>query len=58
MISYKNNYYIPIDKDSNDFIIYKGTKVGVWVDIFTNNIRIFKNGILHNTRKMEGHMQD
>ena len=58
MISYKNNYYIPIDKDGNDFIFYKGTKVGVWIDIFTNEVRILKNGILYNTRKIEGHMQD
>ena len=58
MISYKNNYYIPIDKDGNVFVFYKGTKVGVWVDIFTNDIRIFKNGVLYNTKKMEGHMQD
>lgn len=58
MISYRNNFYIPINKDGNDFIFYKGTKVGIWVDIFTNNIRIFKNGILYDTRKIEGHIQD
>ena len=58
MISYKNNFYIPIDADGNDFVFYKGTKVGVWVDIFTNNVRIFKNGILYNTRKIEGHFQE
>lgn len=58
MISYKNNYYIPINKDGTDFVIYKGTKVEVWIDIFTNNVRIFKNNKLYSTRMIEGHMKD
>lgn len=33
MISYKTDYYIPIDKDGNDFIFYKGTKIEVWQNI-------------------------
>ena len=58
MISYNNNYYIPINEDSTDFIFYQGTKVEVWCDVFDNTIRISKNGKLYNTRKVEGHMQD
>ena len=59
MISYKNNYYIPITNDGNDFIFYKGTKVEVWQDIFnTTLIRICKDKKVYNTRKIEGHRQD
>ena len=57
MISYKNEYYVPINND-NDYIFYKGTKVEVWSDVFNNNIRIFKNDKLYNTRKVEGHRID
>lgn len=57
MISYKNEYYIPIN-DDNDFVFYKGTKVEVWCDIFDNTIRIFKNNKIYNTRKVEGHRID
>lgn len=59
MISYKNNYYIPITNDGNDFIFYKGTKVEVWHDVFnTTLIRICKNKKIYDTRKIEGHRQD
>jgi hypothetical protein len=58
MISYKNNYYIAIDKDGNDFIFYKGTKVEIWADVFNGNIRIFKNNQIYNTRQIEGHRVD
>lgn len=59
MISYKNNYYIPIDKDGNDFIFYKGTKVEVWQDIFNPSIiRICEDKVIYNTRHIEGHIQD
>ena len=58
MISYGNNYYIPVNVDDSDFIFYKGTKVEVWCDIFSNEIKIFKNGKLYNTRKVDGHLQD
>ena len=59
MISYKNHYYIPINKDGTDFIIYKGTKVEVWEDIFNNSIiRISKNKTIYNTRLVEGHRID
>ena len=58
MISYNNNYYIPINEDSTDFILYQGTKVDVWCDVFDNTIKIFKNNKLYNTRKVEGHLQD
>ena len=58
MISFKNNYYIPINSDGTDYVFYKGTKVEIWIDIFTKDVRIFKNGVLHNTRKIEGHYQD
>ena len=58
MISFKNNYYIPINSDGTDYVFYKGTKVEILIDIFTKDVRIFKNGVLHNTRKIEGHYQD
>lgn len=59
MISYKNSYYIPIDKNGNDFIFYKGTKVEIWQDVFNPSIiRICKNKIIYNTRHIEGHIQD
>ena len=59
MISYKNNYYISLTDDGNDFIFYKGTKVEVWQDVFdTGLIRIYKDKKVYNTRKVEGHRQD
>ena len=59
MISYKNHYYIPINKDGKDFIFYKRTKVEVWEDIFNNSIiRISKNKIVYNTRLVEEHRID
>ena len=39
MISYKNNYYISLTDDGNDFIFYKGTKVEVWQDVFDTGLR-------------------
>ncbi|MDO5850476.1 MAG: hypothetical protein Q4P14_04605, partial [Methanobacteriaceae archaeon] len=58
MISINNEYYIPIDKDGNDFIFYKGTTVEVWKDVFDDTVRIFKNNKLYNARKIEGHRID
>ena len=58
MISINNNYYIPINSDGSDFVFYKGTTVEVWQDVFTNDIRIFKNNKIYNTRKIEGHRVD
>ena len=59
MISYKNNYYIPITDEGCDYIFYKGTKVEVWQDVFnTELIRICKDKKVYNTRKIEGHRQD
>lgn len=58
MISVNNEYYIPIDKDGNDFIFYKGTIVEIWKDVFDNTVRIFKNNKIYNTRKIEGHRVD
>ena len=59
MISYKNNYYIPITNDGNDFIFYKSTKVEVCQDVFdTELIRICKDKKVYNTRKVEGHRID
>ena len=58
MISINNNYYIPINSDGSDFVFYKGTTIEVWQDVFTNDIRIFKNNKIYNTRKIEGHRVD
>lgn len=58
MISINNEYYIPIDNNGIDFIFYKGTTVEVWKDVFNNNVRIFKNNKIYNTRKIEGHRID
>ena len=58
MISINNNYYIPINSDGSDFVFYKGTTVEVWQDVFTNDIRIFKNNKIYKTRKIEGHRVD
>lgn len=58
MISYKNNYYIAINDDLTDYVFYKGTKVEIWIDIFNDNVRLFKNGKLYNTRIIEGHRKD
>ena len=59
MVSYKNNYYIPITDEGCDYIFYKGTKVEVWQDVFnTELIRICKDKKVYNTRKIEGHRQD
>lgn len=59
MVSYKNNYYIPINEDDSDYIFYKNTKVEVWEDVFDNkNIRISKDKKVYNTRLIEGHRID
>ena len=59
MISYNNHYYIPINTDGSDYILYKGTKVEVWEDIFDNKIiRVYKNKKIYNTRLIEGHRID
>ena len=58
MFTYKNHYYIPFNEDGTDYVLYKGTKVEIWIDIFTNNVRIFKNSKIYNTRPIEGHYQD
>ncbi len=58
MISINNNYYIPINSDGSDFVFYKGTTIEAWQDVFTNDIRIFKNNKIYNTRKIEGHRVD
>ena len=58
MISINNNYYIPINSDGSDFVFYKGTTVEVWQDVFTSNVRIFKNNKIYNTRKVDGHRVD
>lgn len=38
MISYKNNYYIPITDEGCDYIFYKGTKIEVWQDVFNTEL--------------------
>ena len=58
MISYKNEYYIPINKDESNFVFYKGTRVEVWCDIFNNIARIYKNNKIYDTKKIEGHRID
>lgn len=58
MISYKNNYYIAINNDGTDFVFYKGTKVEIWVDVFNDTVKIYKNNKIYNTRQIEGHRQD
>ena len=59
MISYKNNYYIPITDEGCDYIFYKGTKVEIWQDVFDIElIRICKDKKIYNTRKIEGHRKD
>lgn len=58
MISYKNDYYMPINIDENNYIFYKGTEAEIWVDIFTYDVRIFKNNKIYNTKKIEGHFKD
>ena len=59
MISIKNEYYIPIDENGNDYVFYKGTTVEVWQDVFNPNlVRIFKNNKIYGTRHIEGHRND
>lgn len=58
MISFKNNYYIPINDNGTDYIFYKGTKVEVWVDVFEPIVRIYKNNKVYNTRIIEEHRKD
>lgn len=58
MISINNTYYVPINDDGTDFVFYKGTKVKVWQDVFDLTVRVFKNGKIYNTRKIEGHRID
>lgn len=58
MISYKNNYYIPITDEGCNYIFYKGTKVEIWQDVFdTEIIRICKDKKVYNTRKVERRSQ-
>ena len=38
--------------------MYLLTTVEVWQDVFTNDIKIFKNNKIYNTRKIEGHRVD
>ena len=59
MISFNNEYYIPIDDNGNDYVFYKGTKVEVWQDVFNPKlVRIFKNNKIYGTRHIEGHRKD
>ena len=59
MISFNNEYYIPIDDNGNDYVFYKGTKVEVWQDVFDSKlVRIFKNNKIYGTRHIEGHRKD
>ena len=59
MISIKNEYYIPIDNNGNDYVFYKGTKVEVWQDVFLpERVRICKNNKIYNTRHINGHRID
>ena len=59
MISFNNEYYIPIDENGNDYVFYKGTKVEVWQDVFNPKlVRIFKNNKIYGTRHIEGHRKD
>ena len=59
MISFNNEYYIPIDENGNDYVFYKGTKVEVWQDVFNPKlVRIFKNNKIYSTRHIEGHRKD
>ena len=59
MISIGNKYFIPIDKNNDDYIFYKGTKVEVWQDVFCPQIvRIYKNNKIYNTRLINGHRID
>jgi len=57
-ISVNNNYYIPVDSDENVVIMYKGTTVEIWEDIFTNEIKIFKNKNIYKTKMIAGHRKD
>lgn len=59
MISYKNNYYIPITDEGCDYIFYKDIKVEIWQDVFdTEIITICKEKKVYNTRKVEDHRKD
>ena len=54
-ISINNNYYIPIDQDTNPVPMYKGSIVEVLENIFDHSIKIFKNNILYHTKQIKGH---
>ena len=55
MISVNNNYYIPINEFNEILVFYKGTIVESWQDISNQNVRIFKNNKIYNTKKVRGH---
>ena len=57
-ISINNNYYVPVDNENNPVPFYKGSSVEAWENIFDNSIKIFKNGVLYNTKKIEGHYKN
>ncbi len=58
MFSYDNHYYIPIDKDGNDYVFYKGTKIIVYDDTIHKTIKVYKNNKLFDTRMIEGQRID
>ena len=58
VISYNNNYYIPIDNNNRNVTLYLGSSVEVWEDIFNNKIRIYKDKVIYNTKLMPGHRKN
>ena len=58
MISWNNNYYQILDKDSSIKKIYKGTEVQVFENVLTKEVRVKYYNIFYETKQIEGHRQD
>ena len=58
MISWNNNYYQILDKDSSIKQIYKGTEIQVFENVLTKIVKVKYYNNFYDTIKIEGHRQD
>lgn len=58
MISWNNNYYQILDKDNSIKQIFKGTKINIYENVLTKNVRIKYHNVFYETKQTEGHRKD
>jgi len=57
-ISWKNCYYVIVDKNKDNYPMYKGSKVEVLENVFTGEVYIKYRNKIYYTKQIEGHYQD